>query len=108
MKTNPMRAIITEIVKNHDPQAPTEFVPVVVSRRPKGTFQPVSGSEALKTQSSEPQIKNECSDMASNWKRFQDWSKTFWGDLVIGAVICTIGMVIGFLILWHLPAMWGY
>lgn len=108
MKSNPMRQIINEIVKKHDPQAPCEFRQVVVSRRPKGTFQPASSSEASKTQSSEPEIEKQCSGMTSTWKRFQDWSKTFWGDLIIGVVICTIGMVAGFLVIWHLLAVWGY
>ena len=108
MRANPMRQIITQIVKNHDPQAPTEWQPVVISRRPRGTIKPVSNPEALKTQRCGVQIEKPCQDIPNLWERFQIWSQTFWGDIVIGGIICTIGMVIGFLILWHLLAMWGY
>ena len=108
MRANPMRQIITQIVKNHDPQAPTEWQPVVISRRPRGTIKPVSNSEASKTQRCEPQDQKPCQDIPNLWQRFQNWSMTFWGDLILGFALCAVAIPIGYLIIWAILAMWGY
>ena len=108
MRTNPMRQIITQIVKNHDPQAPTEWQPVVISRRPQGTFQPVSNPDRVKTQYSDVQTQKPCQDIPNLWQRFQKWSVTFWGDLVIGLLMLALTIPIGYLLIWAIMAMWGY